>query len=91
MQKSHHHVGNLHAGIVDVVLNVHFPARKAQQADECIAENGIPQVPDMRRLVGINARMLDQHFAGGNIGSRGTIGDDPQQAPPPTRRGLRER
>jgi hypothetical protein len=30
-------------------------------------------MPDMRRLVGINARMLDQHFAGGNIRSRGFI------------------
>ncbi len=67
MQESNHHVGDLHSGVVDVVLDVHFPARKAQQADEGIAENGVAQVPDMRRLVGIDARMLDQHFAGGNI------------------------
>src|SRR6202521_6345563 len=30
-------------------------------------------MPDMRRLVRINTRMLDQHFAGGNIRRRGAI------------------
>ncbi len=67
MQKSNHHVGDLHARVVDVILDVHFPARKTQQPDERITKNGIPQMPDMRRLVGIDARMLDQHFAGVNI------------------------
>ena len=72
VQEPNHHVRNLHAGVVDVVLNVHFPARKAQQADKCVAENGVAQVPDVRRLVGIDAGMLDQHFAGGNIARSGT-------------------
>ncbi len=73
LQKSNHHVGDLHSRVVDVVLHVHFPARKAQQPDERIAEYGVAQVPDMRRLVGIDARMLDQHFARRNIRGRGLI------------------
>src|SRR5260370_24411062 len=68
MQESHHHVRNLYAGVVDVVLDIDFPARKAQQADERISKNRIPQVPPMRRLVGIDAGMLDQHFARWNRG-----------------------
>ena len=73
MQESNHHVGNLHSGVVDVVLHVHFPARKAQQADEGIAKNGVAQVPDMRCFIGIDAGMFDEHFAGGNIRGRRSI------------------
>ena len=67
VQESNHHVGDLHSGVVDVVLDVHFPARKAQQADERVAEDGVAQVADMRGLVGIDAGMLDQDFAGGSV------------------------
>src|SRR6202171_6608335 len=73
MQESHNHVGNLHSWSVDVVLDVHFPARKAQQPDESIAENSVAKMPDMRRLVGINARMLNKHFTRRNIGGRRLI------------------
>ncbi len=47
MEESDYDVGDLHSGIVNIVLDVHFPARKAQQADKGIAENGVAQVPDM--------------------------------------------
>src|SRR5229473_8229678 len=30
-------------------------------------------MPDMRRFVGIDARVLDQHLAGGNVGGQGSI------------------
>jgi hypothetical protein len=67
VQKPDHHVGNLHAGVVDVVLNVHFPAGKTQQADKRVAENGVAQMSDVRGFVGIDAGVLDQNFAGRNV------------------------
>ena len=48
-------VGDLHAGVVDVVLHVDRIAAEAQQADEGVAENGVAQVADVRGLVGIDA------------------------------------
>ena len=68
INKSHHHVGDLHARVVDVVLDIHFPARKAQQADERIAQDGVAEMPDVRGLVGINAGVLNENLALGNIG-----------------------
>ena len=63
MQESDDHIGDLHAGVVDVVLHIHFSAGETQQADEGIAQDGIAQVADVRRLVGIDAGVLDQNFA----------------------------
>src|SRR4029077_8659370 len=65
MKKSHHHVSDLHTGVVDVVLNVDFPARKAQQTDKRVAENRVAQVAGVRGFVGVNAGMLDQNFPWG--------------------------
>ncbi len=64
MQEADNHVGDLHAGVVDVVLNVHFPARKTQQADKRVAQDGVAQVADVGGLIGIDAGMLDQNLAG---------------------------
>ncbi len=69
MQKSDDHVGDLDAGVVDVVLDIHFPAGKAQQADKGVAENGVAQMADVRGFVGIDAGVLDQNLAGGNFSS----------------------
>ena len=69
IQKSHDHVGNLHAGVVDVVLNIHFPAGKPQQPDKRVAKNGVAQVADVGRLIGIDAGVLDQNLAGGDLGA----------------------
>ena len=70
MREADNYVGHLHAGVVDVVLNVDFPARITQQADERVAENGVAQVSDVRRLVGIDAGVLDQNLSGGDVGGR---------------------
>src|SRR5260370_23474322 len=51
MQKSHDDVRNLHTSVVDVVLNVHFPARATQQSDKRVSENGITEVADVGGLV----------------------------------------
>ena len=66
----------MHAGIVDVILNIDFPACETQQADERIAENGIAQVSNVRGLVWIDAGVLDQNFAGRNLGLRSFIGGE---------------
>ena len=60
MQKPNHHIGNLHTGVVDVVLHVDFLPGSAQQTYKCIAKNGVPQMPNVRGLVGIDTRMLDK-------------------------------
>ena len=61
-----HHVGHLHAGVVDVVLHLDALPARAQHAHERIAQRGVAQVPDVRRLVGIDVGVLDDDlFAGG--------------------------
>ena len=60
MQKSHHHIGHLHAGVIDVILYIHLLPGGAQQAHKRVAQNGVAQVADVRGLVGIDAGVLDQ-------------------------------
>ena len=62
MQKPHHHIRHLHAGVVDVVLHIDLLASGAQQAHKCVAKNRIAQVPDVRGLVGIDAGVLHQRM-----------------------------
>ncbi len=66
LSEANHYIGHLHAGVVDVILNVDFPARKTQEPNECIPENCIAQMSNVRGLVGIDARVLDQNLACGN-------------------------
>ena len=63
VSEADHDVGYLHSGVIDIVLHVDFPARAAQKPDECVAENGIAEVTDVRGLVGIDARVLNQDFS----------------------------
>jgi hypothetical protein len=63
VQESYDHIRDLDAGVVDVVLNVHFVSGGAKQAHEGVAENCIPQMPDVRGLVGINRGVLYEHMA----------------------------
>ncbi len=63
MGEADHHIGHLHSGVVNVILYVNRVAGGPQQPDEGIAENGIAQMPDVCRLVGINAGMFDQNLA----------------------------
>ena len=57
-----HHVGNLHPGVVDVVLYIDALPRGAQQTHKGIAEDSVAQVTDVRSLVGIDAGVLDQRM-----------------------------
>ena len=60
--KSHDDIGNLNAGVVDVVLNFHMPAARLENADERVADCGVAEMPDVCRLVGIDVRVLDNDF-----------------------------
>ena len=60
MREPHHHIGHLHAGVVDVVLHVHLLPGRAQQPHKGVAQDRVAQVPDVRGLVGIDAGVLDQ-------------------------------
>ena len=51
-------VGNLHAGVVDVVLHVDFLAGGAEKVDKGVAKDGVAQMAHMRGLVGIDAGVL---------------------------------
>ena len=56
-------IGDLHAGVVDVVLDLDRASLKAQQPDQRVAERGVAQVADVRRLVRVDRRVLDDDFA----------------------------
>ena len=55
-------VGDLDAGVVDVVLHFDRRPAEAQHACERVAERGVAQVADVRRLVRIDRRVLDDRL-----------------------------
>ena len=55
-------VGDLDAGVVDVVLHLDRRAAEAQHAHQRVAERGVAQVADVRRLVRIDRRVLDDRL-----------------------------
>ena len=68
MKEGENHVGDLDAGIVDIVLHLNAAAGKVFEANERVAEHRVAQVADMRGLVGIDAGVLDDDLGG--IGRR---------------------
>ena len=58
MHEADHHVGHLHAGVVNVVLHRHLRAVRSQQPHKAIAQDSVAQMPHVRRLVGIDAGVL---------------------------------
>ncbi len=65
MREPDDHVGDLDAGVVDVVLHIDPLPSGAQQANESVAEHRVAQVADMRRFVGIDAGMFDERTNAG--------------------------
>ena len=63
MMEADHHVGHLHAGVVDVVLHLDAAAARPQHAYERVAEHRVAQVADVRRLVRIDVGVLDDDLA----------------------------
>jgi hypothetical protein len=65
VEHSDHDVGNLDAGVVDVVLDLDLGAKAAQAAAQNVTENRISQVTDVGGLVGIDGGVLDDRFRAG--------------------------
>jgi hypothetical protein len=57
-------IGYLDTGIVDVILDVDFPAGRAKEQNEGVAEDGISKVADVGGLVWVNGGVFDQDLAG---------------------------
>ena len=63
-----HHVRHLHAGVVDIVLHFDGVAESAQHPHEGVAQNGIPQVADVGRLIRIDVGVFDDGLAAAGRG-----------------------
>src|SRR5215468_1111452 len=61
IQETYHYVRHLHAGIIDVVLNVHMSVEIGQKVNKGVAQNGVTKVTDVSSLVGVNAGVFDQN------------------------------
>src|SRR5579859_6785561 len=76
MRKPDYDVRNLYAGIVNVILNVNFPSRVAQEAYKRVAQDRVAQMSNMCSFVRIDARVLNQNFAVRSVGWRLSIGNE---------------
>ena len=61
-------VGDLNAEIVDVVLHFHRRVPEREHARQRVAERGVSQMADVRRLVRVDGRVLDDRFVGSRAG-----------------------
>ena len=55
MEEADDDIGEIHAGVVYVVLDIDFLAGGAKESDESVAEDGVAQVANVRGFVGIDA------------------------------------
>ena len=68
MLKSHDDVGNLDAGVIDIVLYFNALARGAQHAHERVAEDRVAQMADNdAALLGFDIGVLDDGFSRGGL------------------------
>ena len=72
-------VGHLHAGVVDVVLDLDLAPEEPQQPAECVAERRVAEVPDVRRLVRVDRRMLDDGLGVRRLSSAAVVLPQPSQ------------
>ena len=63
-------VGDLHAGIVDVVLHLDGMTSVAKDARHGVAENCVSDVADVRGFIRIDAGVLDDYFSGYFLGKK---------------------
>ena len=77
LAEAHDDVGDLHARVVDVVLDLDRLAPEAEQPAQRVAERRVPQVADVRRLVRVDGRVLDDGLPGGRR-DRGHLAGEPR-------------
>ena len=80
--ETHHDVSHLHAGVVDVVLDLDRHSAEPQDPDERVAEGRVAEVADVRGLVGVDGRVLHDRLAGADRRSwRVDAGAEKQKGP----------
>ncbi len=62
MEEAEDYVGDLHAGVVDVILDFDQAAGVTQEAREGVAQDRVANVADVRGFVWIDAGVLDDGF-----------------------------
>src|SRR4029453_6247398 len=61
--ESHHHICDLHPGVIDVVLDLDCLSCGSQHPDGCVTKNCITKVTFMSRLIRIDCGVLDDDLA----------------------------
>ena len=79
IHEADHHVGDLDAGIVDIILDFHPLADRPQQASKGVAQNGVAQVSDVGGLVGVDIGVLENDLS--RAGKGGSFPGWLQQSP----------
>ena len=83
-------VGDLDARVVQVVLDLDRVAEECRRADEDVAEDGVAQVADVRRLVRVDVRVLDDDLARARAGAgSGAASKRARRGAPRSRKKLR--
>jgi hypothetical protein len=59
IEYSHDNVSHLDPGVIDIVLNFNCGTEAAQAATQDVAQHRIPEMADVRGLVGIDGGVLD--------------------------------
>ena len=65
VDKTHDDIGQLHARVVDVVLDLHCPSQRAQKAGQDVAQNCVAQMADMRGLVRVDVGVFNDGLLAG--------------------------
>ena len=79
IHEADHHVGDLDAGIVDIILDFHPLADRPEQASKGVAQDGVAQVSDVGGLVGVDIGVLENDLS--RTGKGGSFPGWLQQSP----------
>ena len=63
VDEPHDDVGHLHAGVIDIVLDLNLTPCKPKDSDEGVSDHGVSQMADMSCLVRVDVRVLDDNLA----------------------------
>src|SRR5579864_409020 len=62
IQEPDNYIRHLHAGVINVVLDVYVCSRGTQEPNKGVAQNSVAQMSDVGRFVGVDTGMFDQNF-----------------------------
>ena len=70
VEEADDHVGDLDTGVVDVVLDFRLVTQNSKGPGEDVAQHGIAEVADVRRLVRVDVRVFDDDLPRPAVGRR---------------------